>query len=306
LSIPGKCFEVDSLAAAVHAALRHWGREVSYDYVAGLSGAAFSPALGTDQACAACFADSWDGARLEFMGHAVGFTVESSPQGDPAAYEGFLRRVKEAVEEGQVVLCEAWPCWGIVRRWHDDLSQLVLACPGALAQPCMVEHGCRFHVLRPAVPSLTEPEAFREAVRFGASVAAGEYRTDRRTFGGERYGAWLQQTAEPSFCPLCRPDGWRCAERLASRVVGSQLSAVRFLNRAHSLPAVRRNVGQFDAAARAYAAMALNLSPYAVGSGLGEIWKAPAKRERYLSAVAGTADLHRQAARGLARVASTF
>lgn len=306
IRIPGKAHEVDSFAACIQAAVTHWGGRVSYECVAGLSGAAFSPVWSKREPCVSWWMERGNNERMEFLGHTLGFTVERSPPPGPGREEksaALARHAGNAVKKGEVVLCESWPCWSIVTDWHDDPSQLALSSPGHLAGRCKARPDSPMYILRPAERSLTRCEALREALRFGAAVAVGSFERDGFAYGGQLYDAWLAHLDREQFCPACGRNGWHCAERTASRVRTTQLSAMHFLRRAKAFMPSLCNGGCVDEAAAAYAEMAQKLAPYGEGSGLDKVWSNPRKRDRYTQDVRQVRDLHHSAAAHLSMVA---
>jgi hypothetical protein len=298
----GNGHEVDSLAACMHAALSQWGRQVAYDCVAGLSGSAFSPALRRGEECAAWWMEGWSEARMEFVGHAVGFSVERIPNEEEDGAE-FARRVRAAVAGKAVVLCRSWPCWSILEDWHDDPARRGYLAPAGLEPVWRLATDASYYVIRPAEPALTRCEALREAVRYGARVADGEAGSPECEFGGRLYEAWMQRLHEEPFCPTCGENSWHCAERLASRARGNQLSAAHFLSRAQSfLPPLASDPSAGEAAG-SYGIMADTLAPYTWGTGLNLTWGDPEGRSRYVRDVETVRELHGRAADYLGRIA---
>ncbi len=306
ISLWGKYYEVDSLTACVRAAMASWGTELPYYHVAGLSGAAFSPSLRPDAACVACPVRRSDPGRVEFLGHALGFSVTISRASRDDGFPELSRRARRAAADGAVILCGSWPCWSIVREWDDDPTQLALASPVGVELSCTVDATSPLCVLRPTQPCLTSREAFKEAVRFGAAVASGQHPAPREDSGVQFYDAWLAQVQAPTFCPHGHPEGWRCAERAASGAVATCLSAVRFLNRIHSVPMHLSDREDLDAAARAFARIAAKLSPFTTGSGLGQIWQKPHTRACYVRALGCARETHARAAGHLSRMAAVL
>ena len=302
IRLHGEQHEVDSFAACVHAAMAHWGRSVSYDCVAGLAGTAFSPALSKRAECLAWWTESGRADRIDFLGHALGFTVERSPdttRDRRSTWAVFERHVREAIEEGGVVLCGSWPCWSVVTAWHDDPDQLALSPPHGLPMEVKASAATPMYVLKPCERSLTQCEALREAVKFGACVASGEYAPKGCTYGGRLYDAWLGRLDEQHLCPQCGADGWRCAERAASRARATQLSAAAFLKGARPILSALDGAKLAAEAEGAYARMAMKLSPYGAGSGLGRLLPDAAGRARYARDVAEVRKLHGVAAQRL-------
>jgi hypothetical protein len=301
----GNEYEVDSLAACIQAALASWGRPVSYECVAGLAGAAFSPALSETEHCASWWMESCSDARIEFLGHALGFAVQRSPnhRTGRAAPESFVQGARRAVQQGEIVLCASRPCWAIVTAWSDGSPRPALAGPGASADRAEAGPQTPMYILRLAERSLTLCEALREAIRFGAAVAAGTHRAAGFAYGGRLYDAWLAQLGKEHFCPTCGEDGWKCAERTASRARDTQLAASAFLHQAkHLLPSLSGS-NRVDKAALTYAVMAGRLAPYVAGTGLNRVWSSPVRRARYAQDVAEVRRLHHMAAEHLSLLA---
>lgn len=303
VSLWGEYYEVDSLSACVRAAMATWGTDLPYYYVAGLSGAAFAPSVCAAGDCVACPVSPRSPSRIRFLGHALGFSVAlSAARRD--GWEDFRRRSGNAVNNGAVLLCGSWPCWSIARNWQEDLSELTLTAPLGLEPTCTVDEATRLCILRRTTPCLTTREAFKEAVRFGAAMTAGRTGRAEQITGLQFYDAWLSQMEEPAFCPHGHPEGWRCAERVASGVVATSLAAVRFLNRIYSLPMDLSDREDLDAAARSFARLAAKLSPFTTGSGLDQIWQRPSKRECYMRTLRCARSTHASAATHLSGVAA--
>jgi hypothetical protein len=241
-------------------------------------------------------------ARIEFVGHALGFSVEPSPEDSEDRAE-FAHRAGAAVAEGGVVICRAWPCWSIVRDWHEDPGRRRYLTPAGLESFFEAVPGASLYVLRPAEPALTRCEALREAVRFGADVASGRAGVPGCQYGGRLYDAWLLRLENEQLCPDCGENGWRCAERTASRARGTQISAAHFLSRAQSfLPALAGDPSVGEAAG-SYGIMADALEQYTWGSGLRGTWGDPGRHEQYVQDVQSVRNLHARAADHLARIA---
>jgi len=296
--------EADSLSACVWAALSHWGQPVAYDCVAGLSGAAFCPALRTTESCAAWWMESRSDARLEFLGHALGFAVEPSPDlrhADDRARFG--ARARRALAAGDVVLCASWPCWSLVAEWRDEPGRMGLAPPSGLEGVCQADEAARLYILRPAQRTLTRCEALRDALRFAAAAANGHRQEEGLAYGGELYAAWQGRLRQEQFCPDCGDNDWRCAQRTARRARGCQASAAHFLSRASALLPPLAGNDALQSAEGAYLAMAHKLTPYAANGGLNGEWLAPEVRAGYAQDVADVGCLHQEAARNLSQLA---
>ncbi len=290
--VAGRHYEVDSFVACVQAALSFWNRPVPYHWVAGLSAAAFAPTLEAGCACAGCIAASCGDMRLAFLGHALGFNAERL-----RASEGRLR-ARQAAQEGQVVLCDSPPAWGILTDWPKG-QQARLARPAGLPHSDLVAEGSSLYVLRPAERCLTSYEAFREALCFGAELASGDCDGEDRVFGERTYDRWLQQADGSDFCPNGRPDGWRCARKAASRACTTQREAVRFLASGGNFPVPRRAARALNSAADAYGTMASALACQAHGARAQAGQARSEDRGAYRTAVSRARRLHRRAARHL-------
>ncbi len=305
IRVPGRAHEVNSFAACVQAALSHWGRQVSYERVAGLAGVSFCPAWVTGDTCPLSCTERGNDRRLNFLSHALGFTVEASP--DPARARGhavpaFACRARYALRNGAVVLCSTQPCWSVVNRWHDDPAQMTLVAPGSMASQCRVTPDTRLYILRLDDRTLSHCEALREALCFGAVVAMGAYECGDLAYGGRIYDAWVSRLEGDLFCGRCGNNGWACAEGAASRARAGQMAAARFLGWAgRMLPVARENgVGIL---AQAYARMARRLEPYGRGCGLDELWDDRRRRSRYVDDVRCVRDLHHVTAARLTSLA---
>ena len=162
--LEGNEHEVDSLVACVQAAMAYWGHPVSYDYVAGLSGAAFSPALNRNRPCAAWWVECAGDARIEFVGNTLGFEIERSPVGaggSDRAVSIFARHAADALESGGIVLCSKGRRWGIVTGLAAGTSSLLFATPGGAEESGTATPKTIMYILRPCERSLSRGEALR-------------------------------------------------------------------------------------------------------------------------------------------------
>ena len=296
IHIPGKQDEVNSFAACVQAALCRWGRQVAYDRVAGLAGVSFCPGWRTGDTCPFWWTERSNDERLDFMGHALGFTAEASPQEtDGIESLAFRCRARLAQRNGALILCNTQPCWSLVTGWHDDPECMTLAAPGNMADECRMTPETRIYILRQDERALSRCEALRAALQFGAEVASGRYRTNDLEYGGRLYDAWAGRLDDDLFCPRCGTGGWRCIEGAATRVRAGQIAASRFLAwAARVLPeAESHGVGLL---ADTYALMAQKLEPYGRGSDAEHMWRDPGQRARYRDDVSRVRELHHAAA----------
>jgi hypothetical protein len=296
IPVPGSREEADSFAACLQAVLTDWQRDESYSCICGLSGAAFSPAFRHSAECASAWTVAASDARIEFLGHALGFRAELRRATGEAAGDSLLGKELEDVRRrGGHVLCRSERSWGIVTGWQHSPPAVRLALPGRGGQTCTLTAGSPLYVLHRAERSLTRCESLRDAMRFGARVASGDYHVDGCAYGGRLYEAWLERLAQECFCPACGDQSWRCAERTASRARATQLAAAAFVAQAKAFLPPLHNNACADAVARAYSRMAEKLDPYGIGSGLDRLWADAARREDYVQDVAAVRELHRTA-----------
>jgi hypothetical protein len=294
----------DSFIVCIQAALEHWGRLAPFDCVAALSGAAFSPMVSTSTRCPAWWTCTASDVRIEFMGHTLGFTVETAGEEtlrDPALRDEFVRRARCALRHGAVILGGSKPRWRIVTGNDPDALELLVLL--RVAPNADVSTDTRVHILRPADRTLTRCEAIRESLRFGARAASGTaWRNGGPASGAGFYDAWLTALDKGSLCPKCRGLSWRCAGETTHDIHSMQISAARFLGRAGAqLPHVcsRRRVEQI---AEAYSQMAATLAPFCADKGPSPLWEDPTARDGYVAGVRRVRELQHAAAQGLARL----
>ena len=187
----------DSFIACLCAILDDWGREADYAYVAGLSGIAFSPVLDTGEDCRAWWTEGGDDIRLDFLGRALGFTVQKitgqqdiewdthpEPDALPDSRRRYLCTLKHALADGSWVIVRTWPAWSILTGWSDDITQLPFATVPGFEKLCgdvWPPHKTDLaYIFTPADPTLLEEDAVSEALSFGAQVADGSWRTASR------------------------------------------------------------------------------------------------------------------------------
>ncbi|HAA75986.1 TPA: hypothetical protein DCE37_12805 [Candidatus Latescibacteria bacterium] len=108
----------NSLVACITGILQSWDRDADYATVAGLSGVAFSPVYDDSEDWRAWWMEGGDDIRLDFLGQALGFTVETVRMPEaidnvtpydrlddmPPQRADHFRRLKAALEPGDAVL----------------------------------------------------------------------------------------------------------------------------------------------------------------------------------------------------------
>jgi hypothetical protein len=236
--------------------------------------------------------------RIRFLGHALGFTVRVVHVGNRLDHEqeaSSACAVCEAMQDGAIVLCRSWPLWSIVTRWEANAQRPSLVGPEGSEDLRRFPPNATMYVLQRTSRALTNGEAIRAAMHFGAEVAAEPGGRRQASYGGKLYDAWSVKLGNDTFCPQCGPDEWQCAHRTATRARGTQLAAVRFLNDVYT--ALQGNGQREDLrnAACTFAAMASELKPYVQGD-FAATWHDARGRAQYAASVARLTELHRRAA----------
>ena len=137
IEIEGKNDVTDSFAACICAALNTWGKPESYDFVMGLTGAAFTLVQVLDENCTAWWMEGGSDIHIEFLGKALGFSVESHKRTGnvdwkeaeaayaktgkwPPAVSSYLETLKSGLRDNKIVIVRTWPSWSILTSWSDD------------------------------------------------------------------------------------------------------------------------------------------------------------------------------------------
>jgi len=289
---------VDSFVACVQGAMARWGCTVGYDSAAALAGAAFSPMLGHRGVCAGCWREFASDARIEFLGHALGFTFERGPApfGVHPASGDFARKAERALRAGAVAVFGPAPRWSLAPLGEGYLIDWALERCSVAAQ-CSRDNQPRLYVLRRARPCLTGCEAVREALSFGAATAAGVAGNTGAARAPMLYDIWVEQVQRGAFCPSHSDHGWSCADRAARRAGRAELSAARFLDAAGDVVPELRWKGDVADSVRAYEEIAAMLSHLAhAGADTQD-------RSMHVERMRRAGELHGAAARHLNRVA---
>ena len=250
--VDGDPNQMDSFAACLAAVLQAWGRRVSYDWVAGMAGIAFSPVLDPGEDCTAWWMESGSESRLCFLGRALGFTVDRVTRDavwDDAAREAYARtgmlpgpheahfaRLRAAFDRGDAIILRTWPAWSVLTGWDRDVDQLRFATlPGFSDLVARIWGPARAqlaYVLTPIAPSLSVARSVKGALRFAARVAGGHGPESDLGYGAALYTAAAAKMGETEFCPTCHAEGDSCAHRTLMRMLGTQRSAVGLLEEA--------------------------------------------------------------------------
>lgn len=294
-----------SLVAVICGVLRSWDRDADYAHVAGLSGVAFSPVYDDGEDCRAWWMEGGDDIRLDFLGQALGFTVETvqvpdgvddwEPHADidamPVARADHLRRLKAAIERGDVVLVKTWPSWSVLTGWCGDLTQLPFeTVPGfkdLVSRAWGPNRTGLAYILSPTEPSLSRVDAIGQALAFGVTVADGSFDRERFHYGGQLYQAAAERLDHDPFCEPCGDQSWSCAIRTLHRMAGTAGSAADFLEQAG-----------LSAAAGPYRAIQTSAAGYK-GKQLEEGWSDARFMDQLKQELSRFHDLHCDASRVL-------
>ncbi len=305
IRVEGNDAEVDSFVACIRAAIIYWGRDYEYDYIAGLSGSAFSPVRHEDESCAAWWTEFGNDSRMEFLGKALGFTAKKSPAMSVRDFEkkgelseelaDFWKRVKEAVLEGKVVMIGAWPLWSIITRWDDDIEKMEINSVSVGCDICRPSNLDTIYILTPCAASITRMEAIAEAIRFGADVADGTFRMPGFQYGGRLYDAILKRLERDIFCEDCGERSCNCAWRTMVRIHGTAGSAVRFLRFAGEFMGKRLPRQALDVVIGGYDTIAQTSGMYTDRTTICENWDHPEFKTKITSSVQAMKVAHKDA-----------
>lgn len=316
LKVEGDPNEVDSFVACVTAVLAAWGRPVPYAEVAGLAGVTFTPVWDKGEDCTAWWMEGGADQRVAFVGQALGFTAEQvtrkqdftdevnsdyeATRALPPDINSYLARLKQALDQGDVVVMRTWPAWSVLSGWNDDIRKLPLATvPGfeGLCASIWGPHKSRLaYILSPAEAVLPRGQAMADAVRYGAAIAAPGYASGNLLYGGALYDAAAAHLDEAYFCGPCRERDWSCAHRTLKRMLGTARGAIDFASLAGgTIP---------EGACQDYAQMAGILSAYPDDKTIESRWHDDDFRRALAADFRALGALHRSAAQHLRAVAA--
>jgi hypothetical protein len=309
--VEGVDAEVDSFIACITAAIKFWGRDYDYEYIAGLAGTAFSPAWNENESCGAWLTELGNDMRIKFLGKALGFFVRESPDvalsGDgvqSGEYEKFIERVKEALQEGKIVIAATWPYWSIIKKWSDIPENIKLATLEGSASPmCALKPDTRLYILGPAPAEITRMEALREAIKFGADVADGNFTNKNFHFGGKLYEEILRRLRQDSFCEDCGERSCNCVHRTMERVAGINKSAASFLEFAGEFMGSSLPKPALENVVRGYRTISELAGSYDDQVLICENWSDKGFREVFSQKVTAIQETHRDASILLRRIA---
>ena len=317
IKVEGNDAEVDNFAAVITAAVNYWGRDYDYDFIAGLSGSAFSPVWWMKESCAAWWTEFGNDTRIRFLGKALGFHVVESPDVSDAEYaktgvlpremEEFWDRAKEAVGEGKIVIMHTWPCWSIITEWNDDITKLGLASVSGFGGTiCAPYRSAKLYILTPGPAELTRAEAFKEALEFGADIADGSYERPGFAYGGKIYDAILGKAAEKHFCGDCKDKSWSCVCRTMNRIEGSNSTAARFFDMASEFLGTQLPAPVVDAIKKGYQSVAEYAGAYTNCEILKDNWDQGKFRDDFYNRVTHMKLEHGKLSKPFRRLANTI
>ena len=317
--VEGDPNQVDSFVACVVAVMHAWDRTMGYDWVAGLAGVAFSPVLDHGEDCTAWWMEAGSESRIGFLGCALGFTadrVTRDAEWDDAAREVFattgllpepheshFARLRAAFDRGDAVLFRTWPAWSVLTGWCQELDDLPFATVAGLEElvsgiwgPAKAQVA---YTLNPIAARATLEKSVSVALRYGAKVAHGRGPEEGLGYGASLYTAAAARMDGAEFCPSCGADGDSCAHRTLMRMLGTQRSAVGFLENAREL--MGDDLPWSEAIAR-FEEMTEISGTYCDWTAFHEDWIDPAFRSALRCDFLRMSDLQRQAAEALVQL----
>jgi hypothetical protein len=323
LCVQGDPNQVDSFTACLAAVLNAWDLSVTYDWVAGLAGTAFSPVLDPGEDCMAWWMEAGSDARICFLGHALGFTAERVTRDsvwDDAAREAFestgllpqphethFARLRAAFDRGDAVLLRTWPTWSVLVGWARDLDDLPFATvPGFerfVAEVWGPAQAQVAYLLNPMTGDLGLEEAVHNALRYGAHVAGGNGKQSGLRYGSALYKAAAERMTDAAFCAACGDGSDGCVHRTLLRMLGTQRSAVGFLSEARAI------VGgglPWDVAVEAFMTMVDVTCRYAEWPAFQAAWPSETFRRRVADDLRTLGVLQTRAAEVLGELAMAF
>jgi hypothetical protein len=322
--VQGDPNQIDSLVACLVAVLHAWQRPVTYGWVAGLAGSAFSPVLDPGEDCMAWWMESGSEARLCFLARALGFTVDRVTREAPwdgaareayaatgllpPPHEAHFARLRAAFDRGDALVFRTWPSWSVLTGWARDLDELQFATlPGfedlvreiwGPAQAQLV------YVLNPISPTLSLEESLTKALRVGSKLAGGQGSDSTLRYGAALYEAAAARMDGEFFCSACGDNGDSCAHRTLMRMLGTQKSAVRFLDDAREL--VEDESLPWDGTISSFEAMAEVTATYCNWDEFHAQWPDDAFRKGLRQDFRNLAALQAHAAAAVAALASAY
>lgn len=260
VTVAGDPNALDSFAACITAVLRSWGSDVTYEYVEGLSGMAFSPIRNDGEDCVGWKMDGCNEHRVEFLGKCLGFRVERVERagGDdwldgnkhsgnmPAEPAAYFARLREALRAGNTVICRTWPAWSVLLDWKDDIFNLPFATMprfDKVVASIYPPYKTRLaFVLSQRAAETPRRQAITQAIAFGYLAASGELSRDTSgvLFGGAIFDTMIENTGMQHLCPSCKENG--CMGRSFKRIHDGQRASIYFLGGVREY--VRSQVGR--------------------------------------------------------------
>lgn len=250
LQVQGDPNAVDSFAACLTAILQAWGKPVGYAYVEALTGLAFSPSYNKSEECVGWMMDGGSEQRIDFLGRAMGFSVErlelSKPLDEagiaaykengtlPAHIEAHFGRWREAIAQGKMVLAYSWPAWSVITGWSDDVTELPFVTTPRFDTVVRAIYppyrAWLSFILTDGAARAELAQVYREAIRYGATVASGKVACGKTAYGGAMYEQVAALSSEQHLCPGCAENG--CLSRTFKRMYDGQLASIAFLKEA--------------------------------------------------------------------------
>jgi hypothetical protein len=322
--VEGDPNQIDSFVACIAAVLHAWDRPIGYEWIAGLAGIAFAPMLDPAEDCAAWWMESGSDLRICFLGRALGFHVDrvtrDEPWDDaarqayrsdgllPAPHESHFARLRAALDNGDAVVLRTWPAWSVLTGWDQDVDRLPFATLSGFSE--LVERiwgpakAQLAYVLGRAAADLPPEVALAKALRFGARVAAGQGPDPSLNYGAALYTAAADKLEDDGpFCSSCGGDADSCAHRTLMRMLGTQRSAVGFLEAGQTLVDERL---PWDAAVDLFGRMAEITSAYCSWEDFHAAWTSDGFQESIRADFETLAGLQARAAEALDLLATAY
>ncbi len=315
INIQGRADVTDSFTACIAAVLESWGRPEPYDYIAGLSGTAFTPIQVLGENCTAWWMEGGSDVQISFLGEALGFSVESHKRtgkvdwkeaeeaylttGEwPPAVATYLKILKNGLTENKIVIVRTWPSWSVLTGWSKNEDDLPFETVPGLKPLCRRAWGPHksdtAYLLSPKTDRLDRKTATNQALNRGSRLAA-EFEQDGHRYGGSLYTAAGEQLDEVHFCEACKEDDRGCATRTMKRMGGSVRSAMSFLEN------LEGNNG--EALSGKYQEMMDIISP--LQKSLGDKWPDVQFKQDLQKGFEQLSELHRDSAVELSRIAQS-
>jgi hypothetical protein len=240
----------NSFGACLASIMNYWKIPVEYDFIIGLTGGICSPVFNQQEECGAWWMEGGDDYRITFAGQVLGFTTKVLFHNEdsskvfneypetgklPEKMEKYWNEIQEDFLDGKMVILKTWPTWSVLTGWNKDLTRLPFSTLPGYENLCAEVWGPnkaqKAYVLTKSKPLITEDQAVREAVKFAAQLAAGEFSRDHFEYGGILFKKSRDRMKEEYFCRICKEESSRCAYRTIARMKDVSGDTISFFER---------------------------------------------------------------------------